>query len=134
MSDRPWRVPLAPTTDAEAHAFFVDMSVATSFALRSSFDANLWGLAIIPDYPARLVHFEFHFEQEPSLLDRFEMGEFYDVFAEETMDWIDWRHRRVVAPRADFRIDHTDGRRWIHLSRHPAVLAPDDAEPQEVDY
>ncbi|MDW3221267.1 MAG: hypothetical protein R8F63_21880 [Acidimicrobiales bacterium] len=132
MSEPPWRGPHYPTSDE--YAFFIDMAAASRSGLQGRFDANLWGLAITPDYAARLVHFEFSFEHEPSVLDRFEMGEFYDTFAEKTLDWIDWRHRRIVAPRADLRIDRTDPRRWIHLTRDPTVGAPDGIEPQEIDY
>ena len=131
MTDRPW---LGVTPSADPARFAREMHHAVTYALCGGFDANLWGVAIEADHEERSVDVHFHFEREPSSLDRFEMGEFYDRLAEETHDQVVVRHHRSVDARAGFRRDRSEGRVWVYLTRDPAAVAPDDAEPEELDY
>lgn len=132
MSDRPWLgIDEAPS---EPRSFALDMTALVARSLVGRFGENLWGVAIEPDHERRRVEVTFHFEAEPSALDRFEMGEFYVRFESETAGRVTYRHRRRVGPRSAPAGGPPNGRVWVHLTRDPAAVAPDDAEPEELDY
>ena len=131
MSERPWN---GPRPLSEELQFALDMDTAAIHALTGRFDDNLWGLSIVPHFDELVVDFHFHFEREPTTLDRFEMGEFYLQFWEHVFDKVTWRHHRVVSPRAENRPTFEPDVRWLFLARHPDVVAPDDVEPEEIDY
>ena len=132
MSEGAWLGEHDPTPDWLESAF--DMDGCATHALAGRFGPNLWGFAIRPDHAARAVDVFFHFEDEPTELDRYEMGEFYSTFEGNTAGRVDYRHHRVVGPRVDFRLDHSDGMRWLHLSRHPGVTVTDGLDAYEIDY
>lgn len=94
------------------------------------FDENLWGLALTTELETETVDAYFFFSTEPTDLDRYELSEFAFMF--DAIGEVGLRIHRTVMARE--RLEHDHGWRWCFLRRHRAVVLPDDAGFDELDY
>lgn len=95
-----------------------------------SFGSNLWGLAISADVEAESVEAYLWFDEEPSLLDRDEMGEFASAFDNYADGAVALHVHWQVSPQSEHgAIDHSLD--WAYLRRDPTFTLPDDFD--EID-